>query len=217
MAAPRKKGPGGWSRPGLGFTRGRRRSGRHSDERDATEVTGGHPSLGTTTLRRELHPHGPGMCPRVTRMSRGSRGRPLQVGRLVARCRSVRCLTFLPIVLLVAVLACGESTKKPTSPAARPRTSPRSVRITMDALHQLGGVPSGWQLTPLPGYVEAGRRAFQDLGCASCHKVAGEPFADQARGGPGPDLTGMGSHHPPAYFVESILNPDAVLVDGPGY
>ena len=87
----------------------------------------------------------------------------------------------------------------------------------MDALHQLGGVPAGWQLTPLPGYVDAGRRAFQDLGCASCHKVAGEPFADQARGGPGPELTGMGSHHPPAYFVESILNPDAVLVDGPGY
>ena len=27
----------------------------------------------------------------------------------------------------------------------------------------------------------------------------------------------MGSHHPAEYFAESILNPDAVLVDGPGY
>jgi mono/diheme cytochrome c family protein len=87
----------------------------------------------------------------------------------------------------------------------------------MDALHQLGGVPAGWQLTPLPGDVEAGRRMFEELGCSSCHKVAGERFADQGTGGPGPELTGMGRHHPPAYFVESILNPDAVLVDGPGY
>src|SRR5262249_9612985 len=87
----------------------------------------------------------------------------------------------------------------------------------MDALHQLGGIPPGWQLTPLPGDVEAGRRAFEDLGCATCHKVAGEKFADQANASLGPELTGMGSHHPPAYFVESILNPDAVLVDGPGY
>jgi len=131
----------------------------------------------------------------------------------------VRCLTFLPIVLLVAVLACGESTKKPTSPAARPRTSPRSVRITMDALHQLGGVPSGWQLTPLPGDAEAGRRLFQEVGCSSCHKVAGEPSGESSgsQTGPGPELTGMGNHHPPAYFLEAILNPDAILVDGPEY
>src|SRR5262249_12399019 len=85
------------------------------------------------------------------------------------------------------------------------------------ARHGAGGAPGAGQLPPLPGAVEPGRRPSQDPGCASCHKVAGEPFADQARGGPGPELTGMGSHHPPAYFVESILNPDAVLVDGPGY
>jgi mono/diheme cytochrome c family protein len=126
---------------------------------------------------------------------------------------------LLTIVLLVAVLACGESPKKPASTATRPRTSPRSVRITMDALHQLGGVPSGWQLTPLPGDAEAGRRLFQKVGCASCHKVAGEPSGESTGGesGPGPELTGMGNHHPPAYFLEAILNPDAVLVDGPGY
>jgi mono/diheme cytochrome c family protein len=87
----------------------------------------------------------------------------------------------------------------------------------MDALHQLGGVPAGWQLTVLPGDVQAGRRTFEELGCPSCHKVAGEPFAGQAQGGPGPELTGMGSHHPAGYFLEAILNPDAVLVDGSGY
>jgi mono/diheme cytochrome c family protein len=63
--------------------------------------------------------------------------------------------------------------------------------------------------------VDAGRRAFADLGCPACHHVQGEQFG--AATGIGPDLTGMGSHHPPEYFVESILNPDAVLVDGPGF
>ena len=33
----------------------------------------------------------------------------------------------------------------------------------------------------------------------------------------GPELTGMGGHHPAAYFAESILNPNAVLVEGPDY
>ena len=70
LAAPRKnKGPGGWSRPGLWFTRDRRGSGRHSDERDATEVTGGHPGLGTTTQRRQLHSHARGLCRSRQRVS----------------------------------------------------------------------------------------------------------------------------------------------------
>jgi len=45
--------------------------------------------------------------------------------------------------------------------------------------------------------------------------VAGESFSPPT--GPGPELTGMGSHHPAEYFLESILTPDAVLVDGPAY
>jgi mono/diheme cytochrome c family protein len=126
-------------------------------------------------------------------------------------------LPLLFICVCVLVAACGREDRKPVVAARQPRVSPRSVRITMDALHQLGGVPAGWQLTPLPGDAEAGRTTFQDLGCPYCHKIAGEPFAGQANGGPGPELTGMGAHHPPAYFLESILNPDAVLVDGPGY
>jgi len=88
----------------------------------------------------------------------------------------------------------------------------------MDALHRAGGVPPGWRLTPPAGDVATGRRLFVDFGCASCHAVKGEAFAAKAgEQGVGPDLTGMGSHHPAEYFVESILNPDAVLVDGPGY
>jgi len=88
----------------------------------------------------------------------------------------------------------------------------------MDALHRAGGVPPGWRLTPPAGDIVTGRRLFVDFGCASCHTIKGEAFAARAgEQGVGPDLTGMGSHHPAEYFVESILNPDAVLVDGPGY
>src|SRR5437867_2877568 len=76
----------------------------------------------------------------------------------------------------------------------------------------------GCHKTPRAGDVATGRRLFVDFGCASCHAVKGEAFGAKAgEQGVGPDLTGMGSHHPAEYFVESILNPDAVLVDGPGY
>lgn len=93
---------------------------------------------------------------------------------------------------------------------------PRSTHVTMEALHRAGGVPPGWSLTPAPGDVVAGRRVFVESGCGACHHVNGEAWAGNQTG-PGPDLTGMGSHHPVAYFIEAILNPNAVLVEGPGY
>jgi len=122
---------------------------------------------------------------------------------------------FLLIATVLALAACGERrrTAVPTRPAGRP-----GLRISMAALHNAGGVPPGWKLTPPPGDPEAGRQAFAELGCDSCHLVGADGAAtpDEA-GHKGPALTTMGSHHPPEYFLESILNPDAVLVDGPGY
>ena len=35
--------------------------------------------------------------------------------------------------------------------------------------------------------------------------------------GSGPDLTGLGMHHPAEYFPEAIMNPNRLIVDGPGY
>jgi mono/diheme cytochrome c family protein len=135
-------------------------------------------------------------------------------GELPRVSRFLICLIALTCCLFCS---CARTEKEPPASPTKARTSPLSVRITMDALHQLGGIPAGWQLTLLPGDVQAGRRTFEELGCPSCHKVAGEPFSDRAPTGPGPELTGMGSHHPPAYFLEAILNPDAVLVDGRGW
>jgi mono/diheme cytochrome c family protein len=94
-----------------------------------------------------------------------------------------------------------------------------SVRITMDALHEAGGVPPRWKFLPPAGDPDAGRRLYVDFGCHSCHAVEGEAFPQESRDETevGPELTGMGSHHPPGYFAESIVNPNAVLVEGPGY
>lgn len=126
-----------------------------------------------------------------------------------------------PIVVLAGLLlvACGG--QPPEQTRARPPALPpdvKPVRITMDMLHQAGGVPPGWRFTLPQGDVAAGRQSFVDLGCHSCHAVAGEAFSpanDPSH--VGPELSGMGSHHPALYFVESILTPDAVLIDGPGY
>jgi mono/diheme cytochrome c family protein len=120
----------------------------------------------------------------------------------------------LAVVLLALVLqGCG---KPPPEKAARNlRGSARPVRITMMALHMSGGVPPRWRFTPPPGDVAEGRKTFEELGCHSCHTVKGEPFSIATD--TGPDLSGMGTHHPPEYFVESIMNPDAVLVEGKGW
>ena len=55
---------------------------------------------------------------------------------------------------------------------------------------------------------------FVRLRCFTCHAVPGE--RDPAPSRPGPDLTGVGRNHP-GYLVESILNPNARILDGPGY
>ncbi len=130
------------------------------------------------------------------------------------------------IWLVVTLALLGALTMSRTGSAAsavvRPRAHP-GVRLSMDALHQQGGVPLGWQLTMPPGNAAAGRATFDALGCPACHRVAdgtANAGGTASTGTPnpiGPELTGMGSHHSPAYFAEALLNPDAVLIDGPGY
>jgi L-cysteine S-thiosulfotransferase len=103
--------------------------------------------------------------------------------------------------------------------AASGSPSPQSVRITMDALHAAGGVPPGWRFTLPTGDAAAGRQAFVDLKCYACHAIKGEqfPLKPGETATAGPELTGMGGHHPAEYLAESIVNPSAVLVEAPGY
>lgn len=125
------------------------------------------------------------------------------------------CRSFLVLVtsLALGLAGCGERRTQRSTPQRAPAEN--AVRMTMAALHAFGGVPPRWKFTPPPGDAAVGRQLFVDLGCNVCHLVADSGFPDPT--GPGPALTGMGSHHPPGYFAEAIINPDAILVDGPGW
>jgi len=80
------------------------------------------------------------------------------------------------------------------------------------------GTPEGWTFRLPAGDVKAGRQAFVDFECYKCHPVPGENFPKSAGAGDvGPDLSWMGPLHPPEYFAESIVNPNAVLTEGPGF
>ena len=102
----------------------------------------------------------------------------------------------------------------PAAPGAQ-----ATPRITMDALHAAGGVPPGWRFTLPPGDPAAGRQVYVDLKCYACHAIKGEqfPLKPGEAAVAGPDLTSMARHHPTEYLVESLVNPSAVLIDGPGY
>jgi len=53
------------------------------------------------------------------------------------------------------------------------------------------------------------------MACDTCHTVRGEAF-EPSTTRPGPDLTGIGTRHSAADLLESLLNPDAIVVQGPG-
>jgi copper resistance protein D len=91
---------------------------------------------------------------------------------------------------------------------------PGPFRVTMEELHERGGVPKDWVFVPPEGDAARGREIFVRLGCPACHRVSPE---EPAGSRPGPDLIGVGQHHPTAYIFESILNPNAVIIQGPGY
>jgi putative copper resistance protein D len=89
------------------------------------------------------------------------------------------------------------------------------IHATLEGLHETGGVPAGWTFRLPGGDAERGRAVFARLECFRCHRLRGESYL--APSAAGPELTGIGGHHPAAYIAESIVNPNAVIVAGPGY
>jgi putative copper export protein/mono/diheme cytochrome c family protein len=77
-----------------------------------------------------------------------------------------------------------------------------------------GDGPRPGTVTPPRGDVARGRAVFARLECAGCHAVPDPSFSPPTR--PGPDLAGIGARHP-GELVESIMNPNAQILDGPGY
>jgi hypothetical protein len=112
----------------------------------------------------------------------------------------------------------GEHVHPPGTP---PHTHVREpIRVSSDELHRHGGVPPGWRFTFPEGAPEDGKAVFAKLECYQCHTIQGERFpqsSPQPGVAAGPELTGMGDHHPAEYFAESILNPNAVITMEPGY
>jgi len=124
-------------------------------------------------------------------------------------------------VLVLMVFACTavlvDSTPARHADHARHQAAlePGPFRVTMEELHERGGVPEGWIFAPPEGDAARGREVFVRLGCYACHRVRRGKFPDSS--GLGPDLTGVGQHHPAGYILESILNPNAVIIQEPGY
>ena len=125
------------------------------------------------------------------------------------------------VLIAVVVFGCtavlGESTPKSHASHVSRNADPQGgqARVTMEELHASGGVPEGWMFAPPDGDAGKGREVFARLECFTCHAVAREKFPRPSR--PGPALTDVGRHHPAGYLFESVVNPNAVIVEAPGY
>ena len=75
------------------------------------------------------------------------------------------------------------------------------------------GVSADWKFTLPKGDPSEGRKVFVEVECYKCHEVKGEKFPDVPEGekGVGPELSQMAGMHPPEFFAESIINPNAVI------
>src|SRR5262249_41973626 len=138
------------------------------------------------------------------RPSRGERRRPSAPEVAMRQCASIISLGLVAVASSVAA-----QSPMPHAGAIAP------IHTTMKDLHAHGGVPRGWKFLLPPGDPAAGRQVFASMKCFECHEIKGEAFPPGDRK-PGPELTGMGAHHPVEYFAESILNPNRVVVDGAG-
>jgi hypothetical protein len=112
--------------------------------------------------------------------------------------------------------AAAGATPAVEAPASAP-SSAQPRRIKEEELHRNAGVPRGWRFSVPAGDAQRGRELFRELECFKCHEIKTEQFprpSDDKH--PGPELTGMGRIHPREYIAESILFPNAVIVDEPG-
>jgi uncharacterized protein involved in high-affinity Fe2+ transport len=141
----------------------------------------------------------------------------------MSRSSTIRLAVGVATVALLALAATLAGAQhqhgaSPDRPAAQPG-APAPQRATMEDLHAHGGVPRGWKFTLPAGNPTRGRQVFVDLECFTCHAIRGESFPATSREPKqvGPELTGMGAMHPAEYFAESILAPNRVIIEGPGY
>jgi putative copper resistance protein D len=131
----------------------------------------------------------------------------------------VACEAVLGVAVLGLTAVLGESTPARhaghVTHVADVDAARAPIRATIEQLHEAGGVPRGWTFRLPSGDARRGREVFARLQCYRCHRLRGDSYP--APSAAGPELTGIGGHHPAGYIAESILNPNAVIVEGPGY
>lgn len=128
-------------------------------------------------------------------------------------------VTVIAILVCVAASGAVQGQMHGMDMGKKNPEAPAPIRTTMKDLHAQGGVPRGWKFLLPPGDAGEGRKVFVAMECFACHEVKGEDFPGSSKipRDAGPALTGMGPHHPPEYFAESIVNPNRVILTGPGY
>lgn len=102
-------------------------------------------------------------------------------------------------VVLIAFISCSKARKEK-----------KEMRHQEMDVH---GMPSDWKFTVSQGRPAEGRKIFVEMECYKCHEIKGEQFPSVAEGekGVGPELSQMAGMHPPVFFAESIINPNAVI------
>lgn len=127
---------------------------------------------------------------------------------------ALAAITIAAMATLAAAQHAGHGTPPPAPGTAPAPPAP----ISMEELHRNGGVPRGWKFTLPAGDPKAGREVFGKLECNKCHEVRPDfPRGQRGAGEVGPELTGMGGHHPAEYFAQAIVDPNAVIVAGSGH
>ena len=106
------------------------------------------------------------------------------------------CKLFFVVLAMFAIAACGRDSTHSPDPATHGH-----------------GTPKDWKFTLPAGRAEEGRKLFVEAECHKCHEIKGEKFPEivKEKGDVGPELSQMAGVHPPEYFAESIINPNAVL------
>src|SRR5438093_5135769 len=109
-----------------------------------------------------------------------------------------RIMVLVVVVMIVSFSSCSKDRKE------------KEVSHQEMGVH---GMTSYWKCTLPKSDPAEGRKIFVEVECYKCHEVKGEKFPAVAEGekGVGPELSQMAGMHPPEFFAESIINPNAVI------
>jgi hypothetical protein len=128
---------------------------------------------------------------------------------------------ILALVALAAASALAQHQGPSSGTGGATQSAAGSRNVTMEELHRSGGVPPGWKFALPGGDAAKGRRGLRRFrAIPKCHAIqASFPATGGDAKNVGPAPTGMGGgQHPSGVFPpRSILAPNAVISDGPGY